>query len=148
MGARLLADWLTSPLTDLGLIVERHEAVAELVRDSALRADLRRSHRRLARPRTTWPPGAYRSAPVGATLATSPRVSSGASEKRWRSCPGSRPAWSTARASKRLGELEAALELCPEIRSSIESALVDDPPLAVKEGGLIREGYHAPTSTS
>ncbi len=49
----------------------------------------------------------------------------------------------TARVSKRLNQLEAALELCPEIRAEIEAALVDDPPLAVKEGGLIREGYHA-----
>src|SRR5262249_52299394 len=29
-----------------------------------------------------------------------------------------------------------------EIRAEIEAALVDDPPLAVKEGGLIRDGYH------
>ena len=49
----------------------------------------------------------------------------------------------TARVSKRLNQLEAALELCPEIRAEIESALVDDPPLAVKDGGLIRDGYHA-----
>ncbi|MEJ7637539.1 MAG: DNA mismatch repair protein MutS [Singulisphaera sp.] len=33
-------------------------------------------------------------------------------------------------------------ELCPR-SGGIESALVDDPPLALKEGGLIREGYHA-----
>ena len=35
------------------------------------------------------------------------------------------------------------MELCPEVRSAIEAALVEDPPLAVKEGGLIRPGYHA-----
>ena len=49
----------------------------------------------------------------------------------------------TARVSKRLNQLEGALELCPEIRAEIEAALCDDPPLAVKEGGLIRDGYHA-----
>ena len=48
----------------------------------------------------------------------------------------------TARVSKRLNQLEAALELCPEVRAAIEAALVDDPPLALKEGGLIRDGYH------
>ncbi|MHC5540166.1 DNA mismatch repair protein MutS, partial [Singulisphaera rosea] len=48
----------------------------------------------------------------------------------------------TARASKRLNDLESALELCPEVRTAIEAALVDEPPLALKEGGLIREGYH------
>ena len=48
----------------------------------------------------------------------------------------------TGRKSKLIQELEAALELCPEIRRSIEEALVDDPPLALKEGGLIRDGFH------
>ncbi len=43
MGARLLAEWLTSPLTEPGPIAERHEAVAELVADATLRADLRRA---------------------------------------------------------------------------------------------------------
>src|SRR5437660_57584 len=48
----------------------------------------------------------------------------------------------TARVSPRLNQLEAALELCPEIRAEIEAALVDDPPLAITEGSLIRDGYH------
>ena len=133
MGARLLSDWLTSPLTSLALIVDRHDAVAELVRDSGLRADLRSAldgsndlERLAARV------GTGRATPrdLGAlarTLALLPKVK----------------ARLTARSSKRLSELEAALELCPEIRSSIEAALVDEPPLAIKEGGLIRDGYHA-----
>ena len=41
-----------------------------------------------------------------------------------------------------LNELEGALELCPEVRSAIEAAIVDDPPNTLKEGGLIRDGYH------
>jgi DNA mismatch repair protein MutS len=133
MGARLLGDWLTSPLTSLPAIVDRHDAVAELVRDSTLRSDLRDSlggandlERLAARV------GTGRATPrdLGAlarTLALLPRIK----------------ARLTARASRRLSELEAALELCPEIRSSIEAALVDEPPLALKEGGLIRDGYHA-----
>ena len=39
--------------------------------------------------------------------------------------------------------MKPRLELCPEVRSAIEAALVDDPPLTLKEGGLIRPGYHA-----
>ncbi|MEZ6126076.1 MAG: hypothetical protein R3C49_23355 [Planctomycetaceae bacterium] len=41
MGARLLADWLSSPLTDLQQIADRHDAVEELKDDLALRDDLR-----------------------------------------------------------------------------------------------------------
>src|SRR5580693_8022536 len=41
MGARLLSEWLTSPLTSTELINERLEAVEELFKQSALRGDLR-----------------------------------------------------------------------------------------------------------
>ena len=133
MGARLLSEWLTSPLTSPELIAERLEAVEELFNQSALRGDLRsmlgQSYdlERLAaglapagRLRATWSPWPRRSP-------FSPR-----------SRPGSRPESRSGSTSSR-----RALELCPEIRAEIEAALVDDPPLAVKEGGLIRDGYHA-----
>ena len=41
MGARLLSEWLTSPLTSTELIAERLDAVEELYSQSALRGDLR-----------------------------------------------------------------------------------------------------------
>lgn len=133
MGARLLADWLTSPLTVLAAIVERHDAVAELVRDPGLRADLREALggsndlERLAARIGTGRASPRDLVALARTLGLLPKVK----------------ARLTARASKRLAELEAGIELCPEVRSAIESALVDDPPLAIKEGGLIRDGYHA-----
>jgi DNA mismatch repair protein MutS len=133
MGARLLSEWLTSPLSETGPISERHEAVAELLADTGLRSDLRQAlgeandlERLAARV------GTARATPrdlvsLARTLSLLPRIK----------------ARLTARKAKRLADLEAMLELCPEVRSSIESALVPDPPLALKEGGLIREGYHA-----
>jgi DNA mismatch repair protein MutS len=132
MGARLLAEWLTSPLTRLAAITERHDAVAELVRDPALRGELRQTlgdahdlERLSARV------GTGRATPrdlvaLARTLALLPRIK----------------ARLTARTAQRLRDLEAALELCPEVRSEIEAAMVDAPPLALKEGGLIRDGYH------
>jgi len=133
MGARLLGDWLTSPLTSLATIVDRHDAVAELIRDSDLRGDLRdlldgaNDLERVAARVGTGRASPRDLVSLGRTLALLPKIK----------------ARLTARTSKRLGELEAALELCPEIRASIESALVDDPPPTIKEGGLLRDGYHA-----
>jgi DNA mismatch repair protein MutS len=49
----------------------------------------------------------------------------------------------SGRAAARLVELEAKLDLCPEIRTDIETALVDEPPMLTTDGGLIRDGYHA-----
>jgi DNA mismatch repair protein MutS len=132
MGARLLAEWITAPLTEPDKIADRLDAVAELVKDGGMRADLRQTlgaahdlERLAARV------GTGRATPrdlvaLARTLALLPGIK----------------ARLTLRPSRRLAELEAALELCPEVRQAIESALVPDPPLALKEGGLIREGYH------
>ncbi len=132
MGARLLSDWLTSPLTSPAAIVERLDAVAELVRDSGLRTDLRQALGEASDiERLAARVGTARATPrdlaaLGRTLALLPGIK----------------ARLTARSSGRLRDLEAGIELCPEIRAEIEAALVDNPPLALKEGGLIRDGYH------
>src|SRR4029077_2241589 len=49
----------------------------------------------------------------------------------------------TARRAALLRDLEARLELCPDLREALDAALVDDPPLSPREGGLIRPGYNA-----
>jgi DNA mismatch repair protein MutS len=132
MGARLLADWLTSPLTVLDTIQARQAAVGELFDDASLRADLRAGlDRAYDLERLAARVGTGRASPrdlaaLGRTLAILPRLKARIS----------------ARAAPLLNQLEAALELCPEVRAAIDEALVEDPPLAVKEGGLIREGYH------
>ena len=132
MGARLLADWLTSPLTSLEAIAARLDAVDELLRDPGLRADVRSSLttaydlQRLAARVGTGRASPRDLVALGRTLQMLPRLK----------------ARLTARRSRRLGELEAGIELCPEVRDAIARALVDDPPIALKEGGLIREGYH------
>jgi DNA mismatch repair protein MutS len=132
MGARLLSEWLTAPLTSPELIAERLDAVEEFFRESTLRGDLRAclsesyDLERLAARVGTGRATPRDLAALAKTLAILPKVK----------------ARLTARVSKRLNELERALELCPEVRAEIEAALVDEPPLALKEGGLIREGYH------
>jgi DNA mismatch repair protein MutS len=133
MGARLLAEWLTAPLTSPELIGQRLDAVEEFFVQSALRADVREvlsqsyDLERLAARVATGRATPRDLVALSRTLALLPKLK----------------AKLTARSSKRLNQLEGALELCPEVRAEIEAALVDDPPLAVKEGGLIRAGYHA-----
>jgi DNA mismatch repair protein MutS len=133
MGGRLLADWLASPLTDKTQIEARLDAVGELARESSLRDDLREQLRgvydlqrllaRVATGRCTPRDLSF----VGRTLASLPKLK----------------AKLTARKSSLLGELERQLDLCPEIRSQLEAALLDDCPLQAKDGGMIREGFNA-----
>ena len=132
MGARLLTEWLGAPLTDLDQIRQRQTIVSEFVQEAALRHELRGLLTKAADlERLAARAGTGRANPrdLGAlarTLGLLPRLK----------------ALISARQSPGLTELEAGLELCPEIRQAISEALVDEPPLALKDGGLIRDGYH------
>jgi DNA mismatch repair protein MutS len=133
MGARLLAEWLSNPLTEVAAINRRLDAVQELTRETGLRSalrellkeayDLQRLTARVATGRATPRDLGF----LARTLALLPKLK----------------AKLAGRTSQRLGELEGRLELCGEVRAAIDAALVDEPPLVVTDGGVIRSGYHA-----
>jgi DNA mismatch repair protein MutS len=133
MGARLLGEWLVAPLADRRAIDARLDAVGELLREHGLRQDLRESLGAAADlQRLTARVSTARATPrdlaaVARTLALLPRIK----------------ARVTARTAPLLRDLESRVELCPELREAIETALVDDPPQTAKEGGVIRRGYDA-----
>ncbi len=133
MGARLLQEWIVAPLADRAAIDARLDAVAELKDEHALRQELRaRLSEAFDLQRLTARVSTGRASPrdlaaVGRTLALLPRIK----------------AKVTARRAGLLRDLEARLELCPDLREAIETALVDAPPLTAKEGGVIRRGYDA-----
>ncbi len=133
MGARLLADWLSNPLTDAAAINRRLDAVGELTCDSLLMRDIREQLeqaydlQRLAGRVATLRASPRDLGSLGCTLALLPKLK----------------AKLAGRSSELLSSLEARLDLCPEVRSDIEAALVDDPPINVTEGGVIRTGYNA-----
>ncbi len=133
MGSRLLSQWLANPLTDAAAIRARHQAVAELVADASLCADLVETLRRVY--------------DVERLLA---RVTTGRASPRdlsflgrtLRSLPGVK-AKLTARKSPLLNQLEAAIDLCPDLRAKLDAGLADDCPLSSRDGGLIREKFNA-----
>ncbi|MEN6457797.1 MAG: DNA mismatch repair protein MutS [Thermoguttaceae bacterium] len=131
MGSRLLSDWVANPLTDVAPIRARLDAVAELVRQPALGADLHESLRRvydverlLARV-TTGRCGPRDLSFLGRTLQSLPAIK----------------AKLAARQSGLLAELEGAIDLCAELRATLDRALADDCPLASRDGGFIRDGF-------
>lgn len=133
MGARLLGEWLSNPLTDPTRINLRLDAVEELTTDSMFCRELREQlQNAYDMQRLTARVATGRCSPrdlacLARTLALLPKLKAKLS----------------GRTAARLIELEAKLDLCPEIRTDIETALVDEPPMLTTDGGLIREGYHA-----
>lgn len=131
MGARLLQEWVLNPLADRSAIEARLDAVDELAGEHALRQELRAGLGeasdlpRLTARISTGRAGPRDLAAVGRTLRLLPRIK----------------AKVTARRAPLLRDLESHLELCPDLREALEAALVDHPPLAPREGGIIRRGY-------
>ncbi len=152
MGSRMLAEWVANPLTNIAAIHARLDAVEELVGNQALCEDLHESLRRiydverlLARVATG------RTSPrdlsfLGRTLRMLPTVKA----KLTGSCGAAVPAANRAGetpapqtfAGRLLTTLEAAIDLCPELRATLDAALADECPLASGEGGFIREGFN------
>ncbi len=133
MGSRTIGQWLASPLTDRQAIEGRLDAVAEFVKHASLIGqlqdqlrgvfDLQRLLARVSTGRATPRDLKF----VGKTLQRLPKIKAALA----------------ARRSPLLQQLEAAIDLCPELGGELDAALVDDCPLVAREGGMIKHGYHA-----
>ena len=132
MGSRLLTDWLASPLTEIHLIQNRQQAVATLLEDDDLRTTIQDHLKRiydmerlLARVSTG------RASPrdlsfIGKTLEQLPLLKS----KLENQSPGL------------LQQLEQTLDVCADLQTLLDSALVENCPLQIRDGGIIRSGFH------
>ena len=133
MGTRLLKSWLEHPLLTPHRIDARLDAVAELVEKSTLRADLRDAlhtvydFERLLTRIETQTANARDLVALRISLAALPAV---------RACL-------TAAASRLLVRAAGEIETFDALRDELTRALVDEPGLSVREGGMIRAGYHA-----
>ena len=150
MGARKLRDWLTQPLASAQGIHERQESVQLFLENPTAAAELRTAlteirdlERTISRLSVATGNGRDLVA-TGTALAQLPRLRellahfTGATTSReslLRECDAE------IDPAKRLRELAAEILEQPELVDLIKRAIVDEPPLAVKEGGLIRAGY-------
>lgn len=130
MGGRLLKGWLLSPLLEGDAIRQRQAAVRELVENSFLRADLRKALlavydlERIATKIATQRANARDLLSLRQSLEALPEL----------------VRLTTSAYSELLAET-ARLPLLEELRDRIRDAIVDEPPVTIKEGGIIREGF-------
>ena len=132
-GARRLADWLNHPLLDVSAIRDRRQGVAEWKDDQpsrrALRELLRRTYdvERLASRISTGRTSPRDLASLRSTLEHLPAIK----------------AKLAGRATQFNADLEDGIDLFPELQRELNEALIDDPPIQVRDGGIIRPGYHS-----
>jgi DNA mismatch repair protein MutS len=136
MGGRLLRRWISEPLLDIAKLQGRQQIISELLTDTLTQARLvealkkagdierliNRVRQRIATPRdlVALVSGLRAAAEVRASLPTDADVS-----------------------MPSLVHLAAGLADNKDVIDLIESALVDEPPLSVSEGGVIQPGYSA-----
>ena len=155
MGARRLRDWLTQPLAAEGPIRRRQDAVQSwldhppaLAAFRARLAEVRDLERTVSR--LSLGSGNARdllalrlaleqlpSVKAAVTMATLP----GPDIPQTDLLPS--PATEEGSESTELGQLEASLRELPDLVELLGHAVADEPPLAVKEGGMIRDGFSA-----
>jgi len=161
MGARRLRDWLSQPLAATGPIHRRQDAVQsflvapgrleELRAQLALVRDLERTLGRLstgsgnARDLVVLSQALAQIPAVKQILrdlhAAQPEAAHLAENGNQTLLPAGEPASPAVPAPGLLDDLETQLSEAPDLVELIGRAIVDEPPLAVKEGGLIRDGF-------
>ncbi len=133
MGKRLIRRWLEQPLIQPAAIVRRHNAVEELVNGTILRSEL---------------------IPLMADIFDLERIMTrivygSANAKELRAlgraigCLGPIKSRLAGVQSAMLEDIEKTIDPLSDVQEWILSAIVDDPPFSVREGGMIQKGYHA-----
>jgi DNA mismatch repair protein MutS len=132
-GGRLLRQWVEHPLLDVDAIRARQDAVAEFADSAVLRHEAGESLKgiadlsRLVARVTTGTASPRDLAYLRSSLERVPDVITAL----------------TGCGSSLLAVLREALDPCEDVRTLLQSALVDDPPLKMQDGGFIRAGYSA-----
>ena len=137
MGGRFLRSALLRPLTDLTEINKRHAAIEYLIEDFELLETLRTSLRniqdleRLASRVFSGTANARDMVAIKNSIASLPKIKK------------------TLSASKEhyLKSLSDEISEFSLLRDLIGKAIVDSPPLSMRDGGIIRDGYHAEVDT-
>ncbi len=151
MGARRLRDWLSQPLATAGPIQRRQDMVQTFVENSAglenLRAQLALVHdlERTIGRLSSGTGNARDLIALRLALEQIPWLKQTLGDlARTRSNPALiQEEISAPRTPALIEELAGQITEMPGLIESIVRAIVEDPPLAVKEGGLIRDGFDA-----
>jgi DNA mismatch repair protein MutS len=131
MGGRTLRQWIHYPLIDLEQILQRQDALAELVEESLVRIELREildgvyDLERLNSKIAMASANAKDLSALRASLQKLPQIDG----------------LLNAFQSPYLQRLRRQIDLLPELAELLETAIVADPPFILRDGGIIRDGF-------
>ncbi|MCL2487390.1 MAG: DNA mismatch repair protein MutS, partial [Oscillospiraceae bacterium] len=132
MGRRLIRSWIEQPLINPVTILRRHAAVGELVSETVRRGELivnMKNIHDIERIMTRIVFGSANARELRSLAQTIPQLAGIRGLLEGLSAP-------------LLAEIMGKIDPLEDIRGLIESAIVDDPPFSVREGGMIRAGYN------
>lgn len=130
MGKRLLRAWLLRPSIDMDEINQRLDAVGDLARNTVAREELRRMLDGVLDIERLLSRIALETANARDLLALASSLGR---------LPGARGLLEKS-TSPRIVQLSGAIDDLPDLRERIARTLVDEPPLSLADGGVIREG--------
>ncbi|MEM2900303.1 MAG: DNA mismatch repair protein MutS, partial [Thermoplasmata archaeon] len=139
MGGRLLKRWILEPLLDIKKIEKRLNAVEFLVSNSLFRGDVCESLKGLHDLERLMTRIAYGTAnardliALKSALATAEKIKNLLSEHK--------------ESAEEFKEIYEKLDPCTDIISLIEKAILENPPVSVREGGMIKEGFSSELDT-
>lgn len=133
MGGRLLRRWLSQPLLDISILQQRQEILSELLGNTLLQAQLAESLKRVGDIERLINRVRQRIATPRDLVALASGLRAAADIRSLLSEGAETPVSSLARILRRLADNDDIITL-------IERAIVDDPPVSISEGGIIRLG--------
>ena len=133
MGKRMLRSWLEKPLISVSKITKRQNAVAELLDNTRLRDDLRESLQGVKDMERLMSRIAYSTANAKELRTLCSTIEALPSIKMRL----------TGASSALLKSVYSNTDLLEDVHSIIDSAIVDEPPFSVREGGLIKKGFNS-----
>src|SRR5881227_2528892 len=147
MGGRKLRAWILQPLRDLTALECRQQMITDLLQEPDLLASLRASLKLIrdierAISRLSQTSGNARDlVALKISLEQIPKLKSELQKLLDRLAFGATHINENGNAALLAQELQNDLHEMPELAEKLTRAVVDDPPLALKEGGIFRDGY-------
>ncbi|MGN0457417.1 MAG: DNA mismatch repair protein MutS, partial [Eubacterium sp.] len=132
MGKRMLRSWLERPLINVAQISKRQNSVGELVDDNMLRDEVKDALNGVNDIERLMSRIAYSTAnakeirKLGETVSKLPRIKAALA-----GCQ-----------SAMLKQIYDSIDVLDDVLELIDSAIVEEPPFSVREGGIIKPGYN------